>query len=78
MWGNDFPHPEGTWPHTREWIRIRYHDLPEEEARKMLGLNALECYRCFDPLKLQEVADRVGMTADEIHRQPPPPNPDER
>ena len=20
MWGNDFPHPEGTWPHTREWL----------------------------------------------------------
>jgi len=19
MWGNDFPHPEGTWPHTREF-----------------------------------------------------------
>ncbi len=20
MWGNDFPHPEGTWPHTRKAI----------------------------------------------------------
>ena len=41
LWGNDFPHPEGTWPHTRDWIRIRYHDVPEDEARKMLGRNAL-------------------------------------
>jgi hypothetical protein len=28
MWGNDFPHPEGTWPHTREWLRMRFHDAP--------------------------------------------------
>ena len=21
LWGNDFPHPEGTWPHTREWLK---------------------------------------------------------
>ena len=77
IWGNDFPHPEGTWPHTREWIRIRYHDVPEEEARKILGLNALRCYH-FDAATLQAVADRIGPTADEIHNQPPPPNPDEQ
>jgi hypothetical protein len=76
LWGNDFPHPEGTWPHTRDWIRVRYHDVPEEEARKMLGLNALRCYR-FDEAKLQAVADEIGMTAAEIHEQAPPPNPDE-
>ncbi|HXW33451.1 MAG TPA: amidohydrolase family protein, partial [Acidimicrobiales bacterium] len=26
MWGNDFPHPEGTWPHTRESIREAFFD----------------------------------------------------
>jgi predicted TIM-barrel fold metal-dependent hydrolase len=77
IWGNDFPHPEGTWPHTRDWIRIRYHDVPEEEARKILGLNALRCYN-FDAATLQAVADRIGPTADEIHNEPPPPNPDEQ
>ncbi len=20
LWGTDFPHPEGTWPNTREWL----------------------------------------------------------
>ena len=49
----------------------------EDEARKMLGLNALRCYKFFDEAKLQEVADRIGPNADEIHNQPPPPNPDE-
>jgi hypothetical protein len=26
MWGNDFPHPEGTWPHCREWLRDAFWD----------------------------------------------------
>ena len=30
MWGNDFPHPEGTYPHTRYWIRERFKDVPED------------------------------------------------
>ena len=24
MWGNDFPHPEGTWPYTREFLKERF------------------------------------------------------
>ena len=40
MWGNDFPHPEGTWPHTREWLRDAFHDIPVDETRAILGLNA--------------------------------------
>ena len=40
MWGNDFPHPEGTWPHTREWLRKVFCDLPVDETRAMLGGNA--------------------------------------
>lgn len=76
IWGNDFPHPEGTWPHTRDWMRIRFHDVPEDETRKILGLNALRCYH-LDEAKLRAVADRIGPSPAEIHDQPPPPNPDE-
>jgi hypothetical protein len=75
-WGNDFPHPEGTWPHTREWLRIKFHDVPEDETRQMLGTNALRCYRNFDADKLAAVAERIGPTPAEIHEQPVPPNPD--
>ncbi|HUY86766.1 MAG TPA: amidohydrolase family protein, partial [Acidimicrobiales bacterium] len=25
LWGNDFPHPEGTWPATREWLKKTFH-----------------------------------------------------
>jgi predicted TIM-barrel fold metal-dependent hydrolase len=76
MWGNDFPHPEGTWPHTREWIAIRFHDVPEEQCRKIFGRNALECYPGFDAKKLQEIADRIGPSVQDVHVAPVPENPD--
>jgi predicted TIM-barrel fold metal-dependent hydrolase len=75
-WGNDFPHPEGTWPHTRDWLRIKFHDIAEDETRKMLGLNALRCFKNFDAAKLEAVAARIGPSPAEIHDQPVPPNPD--
>ena len=34
MWGNDFPHPEGTWPHTREWLRDAFCDIPRRRDRR--------------------------------------------
>ena len=29
MWGNDYPHDEGTYPFTRETLRQVFHDVPE-------------------------------------------------
>ena len=66
MWGNDFPHPEGTWPHTREWLRMRFHDVPVDETRKILGSNAVDCYG-FDPVALAPLVERIGPTVDDIH-----------
>jgi predicted TIM-barrel fold metal-dependent hydrolase len=66
MWGNDFPHPEGTWPHTREWLRMRFHDVPVDETRKILGLNAVDCYG-FDAAALAPLVERIGPTVDDIH-----------
>ena len=36
-WGNDFPHPEGTWPHTREFLAKVFCDIPRDETAAMLG-----------------------------------------
>jgi predicted TIM-barrel fold metal-dependent hydrolase len=65
MWGNDFPHPEGTWPHTRKWLRETFWDCPVEDARRMLGLNAADVYG-FDVGKLQPLADRIGPTPEDL------------
>jgi predicted TIM-barrel fold metal-dependent hydrolase len=59
MWGNDFPHPEGTWPYTRDFLRDRFWDVPVDETAQILGLNQADFYG-FDVAALQPVADRIG------------------
>ncbi len=65
MWGNDFPHPEGTWPHTKEWLRNAFHDIPVDETQQILGGNAADCYH-FDTDALRPLADRFGPTPEEL------------
>jgi predicted TIM-barrel fold metal-dependent hydrolase len=64
-WGNDFPHPEGTWPHSREWLRSGFWDIPEDETRQMLGGNAGTIYG-FEMESLRRTADRIGPNAEEL------------
>ena len=64
-WGNDFPHPEGTWPHTREFLAEVFCDIPRDETAAMLGDNAAEVYG-FDTAALQPLVDRIGPTPDEL------------
>jgi predicted TIM-barrel fold metal-dependent hydrolase len=66
MWGNDLPHPEGTFPYTRYWIRERFKGVPEAEVRKMLGLTAATVYGC-DVAELAVLAERIGPSVDEVH-----------
>jgi predicted TIM-barrel fold metal-dependent hydrolase len=70
LWGNDLPHPEGTFPYTRYWIRERFRDLPEDETRQILGLNAAELYS-LDLEKLQPLVDEIGPTPEEVHGDTP-------
>jgi predicted TIM-barrel fold metal-dependent hydrolase len=65
MWGQDYPHHEGTWPYTREALRANFSDVPEAEVRKMIAETAARIYG-FDLKQLQQVADRIGPTVDEI------------
>jgi len=65
MWGNDFPHPEGTWPYTREFLKDRFWDIAIDEATRILGLNQAEFYG-FDLAALAPIADRVGPTPDDL------------
>jgi predicted TIM-barrel fold metal-dependent hydrolase len=40
MWANDYPHHEGTWPHSSAAIERTMGDLTEEQRTKILGGNA--------------------------------------
>jgi predicted TIM-barrel fold metal-dependent hydrolase len=66
MWGNDLPHPEGTYPHTREWIARRFRDVPVDETARILGLNAAGLYR-VDTAALADVVERIGPTIEDVH-----------
>ena len=44
LWANDFPHHEGTWPHSAQAIERTMGMLNEDERGKILGLNAARIF----------------------------------
>jgi predicted TIM-barrel fold metal-dependent hydrolase len=65
MWGSDYPHDEGTHPHTKAHLRARFSDVDPVEVKKMLSENAAKLYD-FDLDALRPLADRIGPTVGEI------------
>jgi predicted TIM-barrel fold metal-dependent hydrolase len=65
MWGDDYPHVEGTWPWTGLNLRYTFADVPEDEARLILGENAIEVYG-FDREALHGTAARIGPLPSEL------------
>jgi predicted TIM-barrel fold metal-dependent hydrolase len=47
MWGNDFPHSAGNWPHSQEKVGELMKDVPQEERQRMLVDNAVQ-YFCLE------------------------------
>jgi predicted TIM-barrel fold metal-dependent hydrolase len=65
MWGADYPHLEGAAPVHRQTLQHIFGGLPEEDLRRILGLNAIGLWG-FDEALLQAVADRVGPTVADL------------
>ena len=64
MFGTDYPHVEGTWPNTLDFIRETMREIPEDEIRRLLGYNAIDFYG-LDREYLDACAQRCGpMPAD--------------
>ena len=59
LWGSDYPHYEGSWPHSKKLIQKALHDVPEHEVRAILSENAAALYG-FDLQELDAIAARVG------------------
>jgi len=53
MWANDYPHHEGSWPHSEQAIERQMGGLKEETRAKILGLNAARLFK-FDVQKLMQ------------------------
>jgi predicted TIM-barrel fold metal-dependent hydrolase len=67
MWGSDYPHDEGTYPFTREHLRLIFSDVGLEEKERLLAGNAAALYD-FDLAKLARHAAAIGPTVDELAR----------
>jgi len=49
MWSNDYPHHEGTWPHSAAAIEREMTLLTEATRAKLLGLNAARIFKIDPP-----------------------------
>jgi predicted TIM-barrel fold metal-dependent hydrolase len=65
MFGSDYPHLEGTWPRTLQWLQATIGGIPADEARMILGENAARLYG-FDMQSLSALAARVGPSEAEL------------
>jgi predicted TIM-barrel fold metal-dependent hydrolase len=65
MWGSDYPHMESAWPHTKQKLRELMEGIDHDEAKAMIGGNAVEVYK-LDSRKLEQTAARIGPRASEI------------
>jgi predicted TIM-barrel fold metal-dependent hydrolase len=45
MWANDYPHHEGSWPHSAQAIERTMGNLSDAERADILGLNAARVFR---------------------------------
>jgi len=72
MVGVDYPHHEGTWNGgTINYLQACFgpNDVPEDEARRMLGETAAEVFG-FDVAALTPIVDRVGPAPEQILEPP--------
>ncbi len=53
MWANDYPHHEGTWPHSAEAIERTMGHLTDAERANLLGLNAARLFNIPVPTARQ-------------------------
>ena len=65
MWGSDYPHDEGTYPFSKEHLRISMRGLSHEERHKLLAGNAAALYG-FDLGALAREAERFGPGVEEL------------
>ena len=67
LWGNDYPHYEGTFPYNLESLRLTFGDIPEQIRRQVFGLNAADLYK-FDLEKLKPLAAQYGPTPEQVNK----------
>ncbi|NQZ98306.1 MAG: amidohydrolase [Myxococcales bacterium] len=65
IWGSDYPHLEGSWPHTVERLAHTFKDVPRDEVSRLIGLTAATVYG-FDRDQLALLAAEHGPELERI------------
>jgi predicted TIM-barrel fold metal-dependent hydrolase len=68
LFGTDYPHIESTWPNTVDFLRVVLDDVPEADARAILGGNAISLYG-LDRVALEAIAARIGPRPEDVYGQ---------
>jgi hypothetical protein len=63
--GRDYPHTEGTWPNTADWMSDAFAGVPDDELKLMLGENAIR-FLGLDRAHLAQIAARVGPSIEQV------------
>lgn len=66
LWGNDYPHYEGTFPYNLESLRLTFPSVAEDVRRKILGENAAALYG-FDVAALAPLVAEYGPTPSQVN-----------
>jgi predicted TIM-barrel fold metal-dependent hydrolase len=56
LWGNDYPHIEGSWPNSEAAIKIWASKLTRKQTAQIIGLNAARLFNIPVPERFQDVA----------------------
>ncbi|CAN0522337.1 unnamed protein product, partial [Scytosiphon promiscuus] len=66
LWGNDYPHYDGTFPYNLESLRLTFPSVAEDVRRKILGENAAALYG-FDVAALAPLVAEYGPTPSQVN-----------
>jgi predicted TIM-barrel fold metal-dependent hydrolase len=44
LWGNDYPHNEGSFPYSQEWVDKQFAGVPEHEIDAVVRGNAARLF----------------------------------
>jgi len=61
--GRDYPHAEGTWPNTLDFLRDLFAGVPDADVRQILGGNAVRFFD-LDAGKIDLIGERIGPAID--------------
>src|SRR5256714_5622843 len=66
LWASDYPHPEGTFPHSQEVVERIFAGVPEAEMQAIIGGNAARLYGVSAPTVWPVIPPEAAQTAKQL------------